>query len=72
METLDLHGLRHYEVDRVVENFVLMQDLPVKIITGNSPTMQSICNEVLERHDLAWEYESFYNLGAIVVIDKAK
>lgn len=72
METLDLHGLRHHEVDRIVENFVLMEELPVKIITGNSPTMHTLASSVVERHELQWEYESFYNLGAIVVTDKAK
>ena len=67
MQTLDLHGLRHHEVDRTVENFVLLNDPPVKIITGNSLGMRSIVLEVLERHQFAWDYESDYNLGAIVV-----
>lgn len=48
---LDLHGRRHYEVDRVVENFILMnQDLlPLEIICGNSQTMIDIVKTVLER-----------------------
>jgi hypothetical protein len=70
MIELDLHGIRHHEVDRVVENFVLLEELPVKIITGNSPSMQSMACSVLERHELHWEYESFYNLGAIVVSER--
>ena len=71
METLDLHGLKHHEVDRVVENFVLLEELPVKIITGNSPSMHTLTRSVLERHDLHWEYESFLNLGAIVVSEQS-
>ena len=67
MQTLDLHGLRHHEVDRAVENFVLLHEPPVKIITGNSLGMRSIVLDVLERHQLSWDYESDYNLGAIVV-----
>lgn len=70
METLDLHRKRHHEVDMLVENFVLLEDLPVKIITGNSTTMQFLTRSVLERHGLHWEYESYYNLGAIVVTEK--
>jgi hypothetical protein len=48
---------------------VLLEELPVKIITGNSTTMLSLTRAVLERHGLHWEYESFYNLGAIVVTE---
>jgi hypothetical protein len=47
METLDLHGVRYYEVDRLVENFVLLQDPPLRIITGNSPMMHSLTIQVL-------------------------
>lgn len=67
MKTLDLHGIRHSDVDRLVENFVLLEDLPVKIIIGNSPDMQSLTTAVIERHELGWDYESHINLGAIVV-----
>jgi hypothetical protein len=67
MKTLDLHGVRHSDVDRLVENFVLLEDLPVKIIIGNSPDMQLLTTAVIERHELGWDYESHINLGAIVV-----
>ncbi len=67
METLDLHGLRHHQVELLVENFVLMNELPVKVITGNSPTMKQIVQSVLDRHDLTSYVESDWNLGAIIV-----
>ena len=35
-KTLDLHGVKHEDVDRLVENFVLLNEVPMKIITGNS------------------------------------
>ena len=38
-KTLDLHGVKHEDVDRIVENFVLLNDVPMKIITGNSEKM---------------------------------
>ena len=50
---LDLHGIRHYEVDRLVENFILMnQDLlPLTVICGNSPTMIELVKTVIKRID---------------------
>jgi len=41
-KTLNLHGIRHYDVDRFVENFLLMNELPLTIITGNSDTMKKM------------------------------
>jgi len=69
MPTLDLHGVRHHQVDRLVENFVLMNDMPVRIITGNSPAMQSLVREVLERYDLKYDCESDWNLGSWIIRD---
>jgi hypothetical protein len=48
---LDLHGRRHYEVDRLVENFILMNQyqLPLSIICGNSQTMINIVQRVIQR-----------------------
>tara|TARA_R110002073_G_C9042586_1_gene543106 strand:+ start:308 stop:508 length:201 start_codon:yes stop_codon:yes gene_type:complete len=41
-KTLDLHGVRHADVERLVENFVLLNEPPLTIITGNSQRMQEI------------------------------
>tara|TARA_B100000287_G_C20087167_1_gene564854 strand:+ start:209 stop:409 length:201 start_codon:yes stop_codon:yes gene_type:complete len=57
MEILDLHGTRHHDVDRIVENFVLLKTLPMRIITGNSDRMIQLVVEVLDRHDI--QYEKF-------------
>ena len=48
---LDLHGARHYEVDRLVENFILMnQDLlPLTIVCGNSQPMIDLARAVVNR-----------------------
>ena len=48
---LDLHGKRHYEVDRLVENFILMnqQMVPLTIICGNSQKMIDIVKETITR-----------------------
>lgn len=70
MDQLDLHGLRYIEVQPLVEDFILQASLPVIIITGNSYPMQKIVKDIVARYDLSWDYESHWNLGAIVVNEK--
>ena len=57
MKKLDLHGVRHIDVERLVENFVLLNEPPLTIITGNSDRMRELVINVLNRHSV--EYESF-------------
>jgi hypothetical protein len=47
--TLDLHGVRHYEVELMVENFILMnqQQIPLTIICGNSQRMIDLVYNVI-------------------------
>lgn len=68
MDTLDLHGIRHREVDRLVENFVLLRSLPVRIIVGNSARMRELTLAVIKRHDLQFHYENDFNLGSLVIL----
>ena len=56
MKKLDLHGIRHDDVDRMVENFVFKEEFPHQIITGHSTKMNSIVINVLERHSFLWSY----------------
>jgi hypothetical protein len=65
---LDLHGIRHYDVDRLVENFILMnQDqLPLNIICGNSQTMIDIVKTVIQRIDC--QEVSMDRYGVIVIL----
>jgi len=65
---LDLHGLRHEEVDRIVENYVFLNDLPLEIITDNSEIMQKIVIEVLERNGFEYEIGDLFNKGYITVL----
>jgi hypothetical protein len=55
MKKLDLHGIKHEDVDRVVENFVLLNESPIDIITGNSQKMQELVLDVLNRNGIDWE-----------------
>ena len=48
---LDLHGIKHDQVDRTIENFVFLnQDqIPLEIICGNSQRMIDLVLSVLEK-----------------------
>ena len=47
--TLDLHGVRHHEVELMVENFILMNQnqIPLTIICGNSQRMIDLVYNVI-------------------------
>ena len=55
MKKLDLHGIKHEDVDRIVENFVLLNEPPIDIITGNSQKMQELVLDVLNRNGIDWQ-----------------
>ena len=48
---LDLHGGSHGDVDRLVENFILMNQnmVPLEIVCGNSEKMINLVHSVLKR-----------------------
>jgi hypothetical protein len=48
---LDLHGVRHSDVDRLVENFIYLnqKEIPLTIICGNSITMIRLARDVINR-----------------------
>ena len=52
---LDLHGIRHSEVDRLVENFILLEKPPLTITCGNSDKMIKLVKDVLEKYDVNWQ-----------------
>ncbi len=64
---LDLHGVRHYEVDHKVENFILMNQkmLPLTIICGNSSAMINLVETVIKRIDCE---EVAMDLYGVIVI----
>lgn len=65
---LDLHGQKHIDVDRLVENHIFMNDYPHKIITGNSAEMHRITRSVLDRHEFNYEIGDINNKGYILVL----
>lgn len=70
MKTLDLHGMYHSAVERSVENFILLNETPLKIITGASERMREMVFQILERHNFKYYPENYANFGAFIVINK--
>ena len=68
MKELDLHGVSHYDVRDVVENFILMNNPPFKIITGYSERMRNLTQNMLDKHKFQ-HYVPVHNAGEIIVID---
>jgi hypothetical protein len=67
VKELDLHGLIHSEVPDLVENFVLLNTPPFRIITGHSIKMRDIVIKVLEEHNFNYGIPMF-NQGTIMVL----
>ena len=63
--TLDLHGVRHNDVDRIVENYVLLNNPPITIITGNSQRMQEIVINCLMNHEIEFKR---WGIGTIKIL----
>ena len=65
---LDLHGVRHDDVDRLVENLVLMNDR-WEIICGNSDKMIELVKEKLnwasENHNIKWNMLNHNTFGSL-------
>ena len=55
IKQLDLHKMRHEEAQRQVENFILLNEPPLSIITGNSDKMRSIVETLCVKHKISYE-----------------
>lgn len=67
LSELDLHGLSHDNARKVIRLWIRQNPPPCKIITGNSAAMEKIVREELEEDIYRCEYESYHNLGALIV-----
>jgi DNA-nicking Smr family endonuclease len=65
--TLDLHGIKHEDVESVVEEFICMNEGTVKIITGYSHQMKIHVNKVLKKYNMQSRPERLINQGALIV-----
>ena len=67
LKKLDLHGIKHQEVDRMVENFIFLNqaDVPLEIVCGNSQRMIDLVLEVLRRVECQ-EYDQI-RFGTVMI-----
>jgi len=65
---IDLHGIRHRDVDRLVENFILLNQkkTPLEIVCGNSQKMINLVMEVIRRLDC----ENYEQLQGMIMVRK--
>ena len=73
MKEIDLHGLTHNEaievVTKEVTSLFVERGFKIKVITGNSVTLQKkIFKEIVERYNLN-SYLLTNNLGTIIITD---
>ena len=71
MNKLDLHGVRHGDVQQEVDHFLFENNdrLPLQIVTGNSGRMKEIVIEVLNDYDYKYRVGDFlgFNQGYIEI-----
>ena len=67
LKKLDLHGTKHEEVDRMVENFLFLNqnDVPLEIVCGNSQRMIDLVLGVLTRVECQ-EYDQI-RFGTLII-----
>jgi len=69
MSTIDLHGVRHVQVEDTLTQFFFWEKPGCKnytIITGNSSVMQKIVLNWLDHHEYSY-YIPSHNLGEIKI-----
>ena len=70
MEKLDLHGVRHHEVELMVENFIFLnqEEITLTIICGGSSKMVELVKKVLDRTGSEYLEGKGLDFGRVTVI----
>lgn len=71
MKTLDLHGMRHKDVDETVRRFLNFAELPCQIITGNSAEMRALVKKVVKEYQWFCCEKDSYNYGTLIIMEKS-
>ena len=70
MKQLDLHGIKHSEVKKILDQFIWenMQknQKEISIITGISIQMKQVVKECVNDYDMVYQ-EDFLNPGKIII-----
>ena len=68
--TVDLHGKRHHQVEKILEKKLLngkKDYLKTEIITGNSEPMRQLVHDFLDEHDFKYVVTE-WNMGSTVIV----
>jgi DNA-nicking Smr family endonuclease len=70
MKTIDLHGTKHEEAENRLIEFVVFNEPPFRIVTGNSAKMKEIVQKVVDKYEYYCYAESAHNQGSVIVTEK--
>ena len=65
---LDLHGVKHSDVEDTLLDWIHFQSLPATIITGNSNQMKNIVKRILSANNYSYIIGDNFNQGYIKVM----
>jgi DNA-nicking Smr family endonuclease len=72
MVEIDLHGLKHNEVEDQLENWLLLQynmdNFPIRVITGHSLVMKKLLSTAVDNQRFNIR-EDYSNSGATIVYE---
>lgn len=72
MVEIDLHGLKHSEVEDTLESMLIsyynIGSFPIRVITGHSHKMKNILSTAVNNQKFNMR-EEVYNSGAIIVYE---
>ena len=66
MKEIDLHGIRHRDVYKLLETHYMNGDVPFVVITGKSSTMKTIVVQIASAFGLKTR-EKMGNSGRLIV-----
>jgi hypothetical protein len=70
LKTLNLHEIKHQDVEETVASFLNWSEVPCRIITGNSNRMKKLVKEVVDRYGYSCYNESAVNHGSLIVVEE--
>ena len=72
MVEIDLHGLKHKEVEDTLESMLIsyynLGSFPIRVMTGHSPMMKKIVSKIIENLKFK-ESKINTNYGSIIVVE---
>ena len=71
MRKIDLHGYDYGKASLLVTIFIEnnINNLPLKVITGNSNKMKNIVIEISKKFKLKTRYQNHHNLGTLIITE---